>query len=180
MGTTHHKVWSRGKKKLTPEQLKKAKDLQKTRVKITNLVARRPEINKSCVICGKPGHILHNKQNPYFISFICDECSKDSNNIRVAESKRFDLRDRINKYNTSVSNFSDKDIKNIIEGYLKITNILSISEYCSKLHISRHQFNLCIDKYSDLTNKNNIHALIKSKTNNLRMNKLNKISNLPM
>ena len=48
------KTWNRGKKKLTPEQKIKAEKFQKERVKITNMVRRRPLIEKTCRLCGKP------------------------------------------------------------------------------------------------------------------------------
>ena len=56
------KTWSRGRKKSSPEHRKKMQEWQNTRVKIINLVARKPEIEKKCCICGKPGKILHNVQ----------------------------------------------------------------------------------------------------------------------
>lgn len=173
MNTSHqNKTWSRGKKKLTASEAKQRKEWQKERVKITNLVSRKPEIDKSCVICGKPGHILHNKENPYCISFICDECSKDSNNIEVAKTKRIDIRTKLNKQNLNVSNFTRKELKDFVEKYLSVRNILPISKYCKELGISRHQFNEIIKKYEEITGKDNINVLIRNKTNTLRTGKL--------
>ena len=72
---------TRGRKPLTKKQKQESAEWQKIRVKVANMVARKSEINKKCCICGKEGKILHNKQDPYYIAFICDECKKDANNL---------------------------------------------------------------------------------------------------
>ena len=64
------KNWKRGRKPLSPDKKQESLNWQKERVKIANLVARKPEIEKVCCICGKPGNILHNRQDPYYITFI--------------------------------------------------------------------------------------------------------------
>ena len=48
---------TRGRKQATQEHKKEMQEWQNTRVKIINLVARKPEIEKTCCICGNPGKI---------------------------------------------------------------------------------------------------------------------------
>ena len=59
------KTWDRGKKRLTEKEKEASIKWQHERVKIANLIARKPEIQKICCICGKEGKILHNRKNPY-------------------------------------------------------------------------------------------------------------------
>ena len=91
------KTWDRGKKRLTEKEKEASIKWQHERVKIANLIARKPEIQKICCICGKEGKILHNRENPYYITFICDECKKDPKNINKAEKTRFDVREKLDK-----------------------------------------------------------------------------------
>ena len=98
------------RKRLSNAEKQKVEQWHKTRVKVINFVARKPEIEKVCCICGKPGKILHNRENPYCISFICDECKKNPENIKIAESKRIDIRGIIDKDSLSINNFLKTDI----------------------------------------------------------------------
>ena len=83
--------WETGRAKITPEQREISENRQRERVRIANMVSRKPEIKKDCCICGKPGNILHNKEdNSYFITFLCTECRKNETNIIEAEKYRFD------------------------------------------------------------------------------------------
>ena len=135
----------RRKSEPSPEQ----KDIQKARVKIANLVARNKEIDKTCCICGKPGRILHNPENPYFISFICRDCKTLPENVQVAIDKRFDIRAKLDKNNLNVRNFTNEDIIKIIKEY--DGSQLSIGHYCEKIGISSHQFVRCQKIYVELT-----------------------------
>lgn len=161
-----------GRRRLNEQQRKQAEDWQRTRVKIINLVARKKEIEKICCICGKEGKILHNKKNPYFITFICDECKKDPQNIEKAEELRFDLRDKLNKDNLCIHNFSDYQIKEIIKDYLK--DYCSIGKYCEKLNISRYQFNILLQKYNALYPKENIKQRVKARSKKVQSERLKK------
>lgn len=177
MNTTHQKTWSRGRKRQTPQQRKQSEQYQKTRVRIANLVRRRTNLKTNCVVCGKPGHIMHNKENPYFISFICDECSKDSSKIKEAESKRFNLCNNIIERTRYATDYSEQEVIHIIENYLSVNNILPIEDYCKSIDVSRYIFNLLIKRYEKIEHKRNIHTLIKNKTNSLRAHKLVNIRN---
>ena len=153
------KTWGRGKKRLTEKEKEASIKWQHERVKIANLIARKPEIKKICCICGKEGKILHNRENPYYITFICDECKKDSENINKAEKTRFDVREKLDKANLCVSNFSDTEINQLVNGY--INNQESIEKYCEKNNISRHQFNQIIDRYKKLFPPKDISTEVK-------------------
>ena len=143
------KTWDRGKKKLTPLEKIESQNWQRTRVKIINMIARKPEIQKICCICGKEGKTLHNRKNPYYITFICDKCKKDSNNLIIAEESRFDVRDRLDKYSSNIMNYNEKQIISIIENF--IGKGLTIGEYCEQEEISRFKLNKILDKYCQIT-----------------------------
>ena len=151
-----NKTWERGKKKLTAEEQIKAHEWQKTRVGIINLIARHPEIKKVCCICGNEGKTLHNRKNPYYITFICDKCKKDNDNLLIAEKSRKDIREYL--IDISVINFSNDKIIELVEQF--INSDLTLGEYCEKQNISRFQFNKVIEKYEkikfDYHIKNNV------------------------
>lgn len=144
----------------------------KIRVKIRNFVARKPEINKNCCICGKPGKILHNRQDPYYISFICDECRRVPENLQLAVERRFDIRTKMDKTKLSVHNFTDEMIIRIIVGYMNSNK--SIGDYCNEVGISRYQFNQLQDYYDKLFPTQNIKQLIKEKCVDIRTSKIEK------
>lgn len=166
--------WETGRAKITPEQREQAEQRQRERVRIANLVSRKPEIKKDCCICGKPGNILHNKEeNPYFITFLCADCRKNENNIIEAEKYRFDLRTKLDKSYLSAKTFAEDDIKLLINEFL--TSILSMGEFCSIKGISRHQFNKVIDRYDKLDPNFSIRKRIKIHSNKMQEVKLRKI-----
>lgn len=160
--------------KATPEERKQAMQWQNQRVKIANLIARKPEIPKICCICGKEGKILHNRKDPYYITFICDECKTEPNNLIIAEESRFDLRTKLDKSNLCVHNFLDEQIVRIITGYMN--DIISLGDYCEKIGISRHQFGQVVQRYKQLFPKQNIEQLIKNRTKKVQSEKLKKIA----
>lgn len=162
------------RKRLSDNEKLKAEQWHKTRVKVINFVARKSEIEKVCCICGKPGKILHNKENPYCISFICDDCKKDPTNIKIAESKRFDVREKINKSSLSVNNFTEKDIITIVNNYLN--NICTLGKYCDDVGISRYQFNEMLNKYEEYYPTSNIKQRVKNRSKIIKNEKLKKIA----
>lgn len=81
------KTWDRGKKRLTEKEKEASIKWQHERVKIANLIARKPEIQKICCICGKEGKILHNRENPYNVIILCNNCRQDPESIKKATSK---------------------------------------------------------------------------------------------
>ena len=82
------KTLKRGRgNKATPKEKKVAMQWQYERVKIANLIARKPEIQKICCICGKEGKILHNRENPYNVIILCNNCRQDPESIKKATSK---------------------------------------------------------------------------------------------
>lgn len=163
------KDWKRGRKPLPPKQKQEALNWQRERVKIANLVARKPEIQKICCICGNPGHILHNRHDPYYITFICNECEQDPNNLIIAEESRFDVRTKLDKSSLSVKNYNQQEMIRIVVGYMNDT--LSLGDYCSQLGLTRYQFNQMIDAYDKLFPKQNIHQLITNRSNKIQKQK---------
>ncbi len=130
------------------------------RTKVAHFV-RRSGIVKKCVVCGNPGAILHNRENPYMIAFICDECRKDPEKEKKAESLRFDIRNKVPKRGTHILRTSSNEyITKTVENYLKDT--LPIREYCRKIGISNKQFHSVVDRYKELYPDQPIDAFIKS------------------
>lgn len=163
------KNWKRGRKPLSPDKKQESLNWQKERVKIANLVARKPEIEKVCCICGKPGNILHNRQDPYYITFICDECKKDPNNLIIAEESRFDLRTKLDKTNLCIKNYTKEEIIRIVVGYMNDT--ISIGDYCDKLNMTRYQFSQLISYYDKIFPKQNIRQLVTNRSNKIQKQK---------
>ena len=150
--------WKCGRKPATPEQLKQSKERQKQRVKITNIIARETNLERKCCICGKDNaEILHNTENPYFITFLCRQCRKNKDNIKEAKLHRFDLeayrRDKLDNRDNNIymntHKFAKKEIKDIIDGFIEPSNTLTMGEYANGLGLSRYQFNCIIKRYDE-------------------------------
>lgn len=150
-------------------------DIQRTRVKIANLVARNKELDRSCCICGKPGRIMHNPEEPYFISFICPVCKTIPENVKIAVNERVDIRTKLDKNNLNVRNFTDADIENIIKNY--VGSQLSIEHYCKKIGISPHQFSRCQKIYVEKTGDKQALINIKNHSRAVQKNLILKIKN---
>lgn len=133
---------------------RKTTEEQRIRIRICNLVKRRISSDmKKCCICGGKGVILHNMKNPFNISFICYKCRQNPENIKIAESKRFDLR----KYYTTKRDlapqlFSDEDTAKIIDTYLE--SDMTMGEYCESNNISRYQFMKLLRTYESKHKRN--------------------------
>ena len=141
-----------------------------TRTRISHLV-RRNGIEKKCVICGKPGNIMHNKENPYMIAFICNECKNDPEKDAMAEKLRFDIRDKVARPGTHILTYSsDEYVTRIIENYLQ--DILPIREYCHKVGISNKQFHTLLDKYKEMYPDQPIEDFIKSHRNRVHRHRI--------
>lgn len=166
----NNKSWMRGKKKLSPEQKVISDERQRNRTKVANFVARNKSIDRSCVICGKPGRILHNENNPYFISFICNECSKDKEKLAQAANKRVDIKklleNRSKKY-IATKSFPEDVLKQIVENYIN-SHFLYVGEYCQKIGISRYQFNKALEIYDKKYPKNLIYDAITNRLSTLQ------------
>lgn len=161
--------------KLTPEEKAISKQTQRDRMRIANLIRRKPEIKKVCCICGtKNAEILHNKSNPFFITFICKECRANVFKLQEAEKHRFDIREVMNKSTLSTKNFSDNDVVNLVDGYLLKT--ISIGQYCEEHGISRYQFKQLVDRYQKLHKNNMIKKTISNHANKIHKEKLSKIA----
>ena len=181
------KTWRRGRKPATPEQLQEAKERQRQRVKITNIVSRDETIQRKCCICGKDNaEILHNTENPYFITFLCSECRKNKDNIEKAELHRFDLEEykqeqlenrEDNKY-LNTRKLSKEEVKQIITGYIAPSNTLTIGEYAEGLGLSRYQFNSVIERYKEyFPEDKNIEDVIINRSKAIQRNRLSMATN---
>lgn len=180
------KTWRRGRKPATPEQIKEAKEWQKIRVKITNIVARDETIEKKCCICGKEdAQILHNKKDPYNIAFICSECRKDKKNLEEAEKHRFSLEEykqeqldnRDDNRYLDTRKFSQEEVKEIIDGYIAPSNTLTMGEYAEEHNISRYQFNQLVDLYSEYFHKRSIGKVVTNRSKTIQKLKLSAAAN---
>lgn len=143
---------------------------ENTRVKISHFV-RRNGIEKNCVICGQQGAIMHNRENPYMIAFICDECRKDAKKEQKAESLRFDIRNKVPKRGTHILKTStDEYITRVVDNYLN--DILPIREYCRKIQISNHAFHTILERYKEIYPTQPIDDLIKSHRNRVHRHRI--------
>ena len=159
--------------KVSDKKLNAIKE-RKERVRIANMVKRKPELRKICCICGKDdAEILHNKDNPYLISFICLECRKNAKNILKARRRRFDLREVVDKSKLSTKNFTNRDVKLIIDSFL--LDVVSIGEYCKKTGISRYQFNQLLDRYKYICDDAIIKERVANHTNKVNRKTLSKV-----
>lgn len=148
---------------------------KKDRMRIANMVKRKPEIEKHCCICGKDNaEILHNKKNPYVITFICKECRADEDKLAQAEKTRFDIREIMDKSTLSTKNFVKEDVKKLVENYLMET--ISIGAYCTKIGISRHQFNQLMERYKKMYNDPSIRKKIINHANKVNRETLSKLA----
>ena len=163
------------KTRLTPYERAISERSKKDRVRIANMVKRKPEIEKHCCICGRDdAEILHNKKNPYNITFICRECRADDDKLKEAENYRFDIREIMNKSTLSAKNFVEGDVKSLVEDYL--FEVTSIGAYCDKVGISRHQFNQLIDRYSFIYDDKSIKKKVLNHANKINRENLSKLA----
>ena len=164
-----NKTWARGKKKLNAKEKQIAYNHQKQRVRIANYVARHPDIDKTCSVCGeRPGSIIHNVDDPYYISFICEECNKDNANKTIAIEQRRDIRQEIKSDRIKINRLTDAQIKRYVLDYMN--DYISIGAYCKKVNITRYQFNQIVKRYGELFPKQPIFDMVTSHSNAIQMN----------
>lgn len=156
-----------GRKPATPQQKADYEKWSKERIRITNLISRNKNIKKVCCICGKKGQILHNRYDPYYISFICKECRKDPNNLMKATEYRFDVRTLFGTAYKYTSHFTDEMVKKYVLDYLN-DSIKSIGSYCKDIGITRYQFNKLIERYDKLFPEQQIKLLIKNRSHRVQ------------
>lgn len=153
----------------TKTRKKQVDDWDNTRVMIRNFVARSLGPEQECCICGKPAKILHNKHDPYYIAFICDECRKDVQKLSLAEERRFDVRTKVKTKGLNTRHFTDQMVIRYIIGFMNDNK--TIGDYCEEVQISRYQFTQLQNRYDKMFPKQNIKKLIKDKSNRLRQTK---------
>lgn len=147
--------------------------IRKERVRIANMVKRKPEIQKKCCICGRlNADILHNDKNPYMITFLCDRCRKNKEKIQEAEKYRFDLREVADKSKLSSKNFTIKDLTQIVDDF--ITANVSIGNYCDSVKISRYQLNNLVARYVEHYGNEYVKSRIEEVTSKSNKKYLNK------
>lgn len=127
----------------------KFKDLQHQRVYIGNFIRRHYTGSRKCVNCGKePTTIVHNKKDPYKISFICDDCRLGLDEEQLASLKKISLLDYVDnnqKYSPIKNITLTEDLKNILEGILKTD--LPLLTYLKENNISSYRYNKILDLY---------------------------------
>lgn len=163
-------------KKLTAEEI------QTLRVKIANMVARDKTINRKCCICGKENaEILHNQEDPYFITFLCRTCRTNEDNVKKAEKTRFNLREHKSKLTElsedksylHTNQYTPETVKQIVEDYVISHNTLTFGEYADQLGLSRYQFNSILELYKKYYPKNRtMLKSVKEKSKAIQRNKL--------
>ena len=163
-----------GKRGKAPTKQEKSdyEQWSKERTKIANMVARKPELEKICCVCGKPGNILHNREDPYYITFICDECRKDPQKLTLAEERRFDIRTKLNVGTMNVTTYTDEMVKRTVLEYMNENYLMSMGDYCKKRGISRHQFNQLLDRYDKIFPGQRIHELVKIRSKTVQRQKI--------
>lgn len=150
--------------------IEKDYEWENARVKIAHFV-RRNGIEKKCVICGKDGEILHNRENPYKIAFICSECRNDPEKEKLAEKRRFDVRNKVPKKGTHILKTStDEYITKVVNNYLN--DVLPIREYCKKIGISNRQFHTILNRYKELYPNQPIDDYVKSHRNTVHRKRI--------
>lgn len=171
-------IKNKGRAYLTEEERIISKKNRVSRIKIANMISRKPEIVEKCCICGSSNaEILHNKypKNPYYITFICKDCRADDEKLAKAEKLRIDIRSKMDKATLSAKNFVEEDVKRLVENYLM--NTLSIGKYCTEQGISRHQFNQLVKRYEDMFNDPAIRRKINNHANNVNRKTLSREAN---
>lgn len=150
--------------------IEKDVEYSNARVKIAHYV-RRNNIEKKCVICGKEGEIMHNRENPYMIAFICNECRKDPKKEKLAEKRRFDIRNKVSKKGTHILKTStDEYITKVVDDYLK--DVLPIREYCDKIGVSNRQFHTILNRYKEIHPNQPVDDFIKSHRNTVHRKRI--------
>ena len=126
------------------------KDMKHQRVYIKNFINRRFIGEKQCAVCSSNENlsVIHNKENPYQISFICKDCKsklarKDLENLpKVDILKNIEVNKR---YSHSKDLILDSKMKFIVEHSLETD--LSMMNYLKSHNISYHRFKIATKIY---------------------------------
>lgn len=124
-------------------------NIQSQRVYVRNFINRHYTGEKRCVLCGKePTTIVHNEDNPFLISFICDSCRAKTNKHFLSDLPKVNILEQTdtNKRYSHVKNLIlTEDLKNILKNALK-TN-LSLTEYLRQNELSYNKYKKAIELY---------------------------------
>lgn len=156
----------------------KFKSLSNQRVYIRNFVDRYYKGSTKCVNCGKEKtSIVHNAENPYCISFICDDCRIGLDKETLNSLPKVNILDNI-EVNRKFSHIKNlvltEDLKNIIENAL--TTELSLTEYLKENKLSYNKYREAVNKYEKEIKP--IRKKLKQHFNYLRADKIsNSIKN---
>lgn len=127
----------------------KFESLQQQRVYIRNFVDRNYIGSKACVNCGKePTTIVHNEENPYNISFICDDCRLGLDKETLSNLPKINILDNIEinrKFSHSKNLILTEDLKHILEGALDTDKTLV--EYLKENNLSYKKYKQAVEKY---------------------------------
>ena len=129
---------------------------------ILRILERNTDIKKVCQFCGKPAKLKNNKNNPYEIQLVCDNCRKNNSinvetgmyNIPTINIKEhLNTPFMLNKTITLTKEYIDK-FNNILEGnYTK-------QEAIKYLNVTLSVYNKLVKEYKDKYD-NNIEVKLK-------------------
>lgn len=137
--------------------------------RITRLVNSNKNITNTCCVCGSDkGEALYNRENPYNVIILCNNCRQDPESIKKTTSKKIDARKVHKKKKSSgIHTFNDDKVMEIVEGYIKKN--VTIKKYCEQKNICRNTFKICIKRYAVMFPDSNIEEKIEQKANEVRI-----------
>ena len=125
-------------------------NMKQQRVYIKNFINRRFIGKKECAICNIEENlsVVHNKENPYQISFICKNCRSKISKDKLEKLPKVDILKNIEinpKYSHSKDLVLDSKMKFIIEHSLETD--MSMMNYLKSQKISYHKFKIATKLY---------------------------------
>ena len=147
-------------------------NLAQQRVYIRNFINRHYLGSKACVNCGKePTTIVHNEEDPYLVTFICDTCRLGLDKETLESLPKINILEHI-EVNKRFSHSKDlvltEDLKRVLEKALYTDKTLV--EYLKENNLSYTKYKEAVIKYEDEIKP--IQKRLKEHFNNLRANKI--------
>lgn len=154
------------------------KDMQHQRVYITNFINRRFTGIRACTICGNTENlsVVHNKVDPYKISFICKNCKNKLDRTQLESLPKINILEHIEinkKFSHSKDLILDDKMKLIIENALVTDK--SLVNYLRENDISYYKYKVAVEKYENKVKP--IKIALKRHFKELRANSIMKSKN---
>ena len=125
------------------------RNIQQQRVYIANFVKRYYKGDKYCIICGNDNtSIVHNEENPYEVSFVCNECRTKHTKEQLKNLPKTNLLiyvEQNKKFSHSKNLVLDGKMKFILEGALKTNK--SLTEYLRENKLSYTKYKQAVKMY---------------------------------